>query len=242
MPEDNHVRIVSIRPTFSKEQKAALGLLVAFGSLGLIFGVFYLWKHIAAPFAVSYTGPRFQTASEQESAEITKAKQTDTDGDTLSDYDELYVYKTSPYLLDSDSDGVADNTEIVAGQDPSCATGDACDVETAQAQSDLSGSFLDETADAYRYTADGSVANIPSSYSVQDVVNALSSEELRKMLIDSGADASQLEQFSDDDLRALLVTALNQMQASGASATTTTTPETSTTTASGTTDQPSSAP
>lgn len=239
MPEENHVRIVSIRPTFSKEQKAALGLLVAFGSLGLIFGVFYLWKHIASPFAVSYTGPRFQTASEKDSAEITKAKQTDTDGDTLSDYDELYVYKTSPYLLDSDSDGLADNTELAAGDDPSCAIGDACEIADAQAGSELEGSFLDETADAYRYTADGSVANIPSSYSVQDVVNALSSEELRKMLIDSGADASQLEQFSDDDLRALLVTALSEMQASGESPTTTDASAT-TTTETSTTAQPSS--
>ncbi len=40
----------------------------------------------------------------------------DTDGDGLSDYDELYTYGTSPYLVDSDSDGVSDYDEIVFGQ------------------------------------------------------------------------------------------------------------------------------
>ena len=44
----------------------------------------------------------------------------DTDGDGLSDGDEMQVFNTSPYLTDSDSDGVTDDAEIRAGTDPNC--------------------------------------------------------------------------------------------------------------------------
>ncbi|UDQ99046.1 PA14 domain-containing protein [Lentisphaerota bacterium WC36G] len=36
----------------------------------------------------------------------------DTDGDSLSDYDEIYVYKTSPTYKDSDGDGISDGDEV----------------------------------------------------------------------------------------------------------------------------------
>ncbi len=42
----------------------------------------------------------------------------DTDGDTLSDYDELIIYKTDPLKIDSDDDGFDDNVEINSGHDP----------------------------------------------------------------------------------------------------------------------------
>ncbi len=215
MPGDNHVRIITSRPAFSKEQKAAFGLLFVFGALGLVFGVFYLWKHIAAPFAISYTGPRFMTSSEKESEELRLAKEKDTDGDTISDYDELQVFKTSPYLMDSDSDGIDDQTEIASGDNPSCPRGGACENESdVIAGGSLSGSFLDETADAYGYTADGSVS-LPDNYTIEDVVAALTPQEIRQMLVDGGADEAQLGQFSDEELRVLLLNALNEMQASG---------------------------
>src|SRR3989339_814971 len=152
MPEENRVRITVTRPTFSKEQKAAHGLLIAFGAFGLIFGVFYLWKHIAAPFAISYCGPRLQTSDEKENEAVQKAKRTDTDGDGVNDYDELYVFKTSPYLMDTDSDGMNDQVEIASGSDPACAQGAACEADVDEvAGNELDGSFLDETADEYRY-------------------------------------------------------------------------------------------
>jgi hypothetical protein len=53
-------------------------------------------------------------------------KRTDTDGDGLSDWHELNVFKTSPYLRDTDSDGEPDNIEIAKGTNPTCPEGQVC--------------------------------------------------------------------------------------------------------------------
>lgn len=42
----------------------------------------------------------------------------DTDGDGLSDFDERFVYKTSVYVFDSDSDSFSDKEEVDAQSDP----------------------------------------------------------------------------------------------------------------------------
>ncbi len=48
----------------------------------------------------------------------TYSKEKDTDRDGLSDYDERYIYGTSPYDQDSDNDGYSDYDEVKAGTDP----------------------------------------------------------------------------------------------------------------------------
>jgi len=42
----------------------------------------------------------------------------DTDKDGLSDYDELFVYKTEPFNPDTDGDGLTDSDDIALGFDP----------------------------------------------------------------------------------------------------------------------------
>ncbi|NQZ09614.1 MAG: DUF4214 domain-containing protein, partial [Algicola sp.] len=42
----------------------------------------------------------------------------DSDGDGLSDYDEVYLYKTNPAKNDTDDDGINDGVEIQLGYDP----------------------------------------------------------------------------------------------------------------------------
>ena len=49
---------------------------------------------------------------------MSNPKLTDTDGDELTDGDEVNTHKTSPILSDSDNDGFLDNQEIADGTDP----------------------------------------------------------------------------------------------------------------------------
>jgi len=42
----------------------------------------------------------------------------DTDGDYLSDYEEIFVYFTNPFFADSDEDGLSDLDEVYWPTDP----------------------------------------------------------------------------------------------------------------------------
>ena len=48
----------------------------------------------------------------------TDPNKSDTDGDKLSDFDEIYIYYTNPLEPDTDFDGLNDFEEIITGQDP----------------------------------------------------------------------------------------------------------------------------
>jgi hypothetical protein len=49
----------------------------------------------------------------------------DTDGDTLSDGDEIFVHGSDPTMMDTDSDGLDDADEVMLGTDPALADSDA---------------------------------------------------------------------------------------------------------------------
>jgi len=70
-----------------------------------------------------------------EQAELTRLQNQDSDLDGLSDYSEIYLYKTSAYLEDSDSDGIWDKQEILAGSDPNCPEGQVCETSISQTES-----------------------------------------------------------------------------------------------------------
>ncbi len=95
--------------------------------------VIILWsvqfkKSISQPFV--YKGNKEadisqgSSVSDLNSEELLKTKDTDSDG--LFDWDELNLYRTSPYLEDSDSDGFSDKEEIDSGNDPNCPRGRDC--------------------------------------------------------------------------------------------------------------------
>lgn len=56
--------------------------------------------------------------AEQFLSEKEQLKSLDGDGDELSDYDEIYVYKTNPNDNDTDKDGYWDGLEVKNGYDP----------------------------------------------------------------------------------------------------------------------------
>jgi len=215
MAEGERIYITRKKTILSREQKTGMGMVVFFGSLAFVFGGFYLWKHIASPFVVSYVGPKFLTGDEKQQQEMEALKKEDADEDGLSDYEELYLYRTSPYLKDSDSDGVEDRAEITQGQDPNCAPKMPCalaTVETVNPET-LRGSFLEDIA------VEASASLPPdapaTAADIQATLAAMTTDQIRQLLIQSGGDPDAINSLSDEQLQGALSQALTQMGVSG---------------------------
>ncbi len=65
-------------------------------------------------------------AQQAEAEKTLKEMTADDDLDGISNYEETNVHNTSPYLSDSDSDGLSDKYEIDTGTDPLCPSGQEC--------------------------------------------------------------------------------------------------------------------
>ena len=104
----------------------------------------------------------------------------DTDLDGLNDYDELYIYGTSPYVADSDSDNISDKDELDSGNDPNCPKGEVCVITTVATEPT---SDLTDTATS--------------------TASELSAAELRDTLKQLGAPANIVDAMDDETLRAV---------------------------------------
>ena len=110
-------------------------------------------------------------------------KLQDSDGDGLSDFDELRIYGTSPFIADTDSDGITDIAEIKAGTDPTCPEGEDCFGGTT----DLAGEQKED-----------------SPFETEEVKALLENPaELRALLISSGADPLVVGNIDDLTLQAV---------------------------------------
>ncbi|MFA5021864.1 MAG: hypothetical protein WC508_02200 [Patescibacteria group bacterium] len=103
----------------------------------------------------------------------------DTDSDGLSDYNELYIYSTSPYLKDTDSDGIDDNKEITSGTNPNCPQGKLC------------AGTADSGSSATANTQSGSLTTATSQ---------AQAKQIRQALLQSGMTASDLDQLTDQQI------------------------------------------
>lgn len=175
-------------------------------------------RHLERPFdnVLYYEGPAYVTAQEEEQAALAEQKTKDTDGDELTDYDELYIYKTSPYLADSDSDGLDDKAEVFAGQDPNCPAGKECGAFFASA--DAAGSTLTAT-DLVEGIPGSTVtppeAGLESEEQLVDFLNQMSANEIRSQLIAGGIPEETLNMIDDESLMQLFAQTLGQMEESG---------------------------
>ncbi|NQU77654.1 hypothetical protein HQ544_03080 [Candidatus Falkowbacteria bacterium] len=106
-----------------KKAMAIAGVLI-FGAVILVLGIMRIRNLIGLPFE-GY-GDDDSRATIDNFDEALTMRNTDTDKDGLSDYDETYVHGTSIYLEDTDSDGYTDREEVVSGEDPLCAVGVDC--------------------------------------------------------------------------------------------------------------------
>ncbi len=179
----------------------ALSISIFASLAALVVGVFIILGNVREPFAlkggVSSSNGLPSLDTQEASKEALKA--SDTDGDTLSDYDELYVYHTSPYLKDTDSDTFDDKQEIATGHDPNCPDGQNCfglpisSTSTPSVISPGKGVGTDPF---------GSIFGGSSPASLEDL-GSLSVDQIKKLLISQGIKEEDLAKVDDNTLRAL---------------------------------------
>lgn len=195
--------------------------IVFFLILAVAIVIFWIWQmqvQITSPFAYNGTSTAV-TATETNSASIDLLKKTDTDGDGLSDYDEIYVYKTSPYLPDTDSDGISDLKEVEQKTDPNCPQGQNCNAPIPAASSskliipDLS---LPTPSTDIATSSVGTNLDSANQAILQNAMNGQAdAATLRQLLISSGISSqADLDKISDADLLKSYQETLNSQNSS----------------------------
>ena len=188
-------------PKITDEQpqghRAGAWVVLLMGIAGLVLGV-YQW-HDSFKAAFAHTSGSFQTPDQIEAARIEAMKTKDTDGDGLTDYDETYIYHTSPYLKDSDSDGIDDKTEVEQGSDPNCPKGKDCLANQNQgAPPPTSASSTDATAQMQTDVANQIMNPTP--------------DQIRALLIQNGMKAADLQGIDDATLLQMYQQSLQEVQ------------------------------
>lgn len=183
------------RTKLDKGQRFGVGLLLCISVLLIAVSIFQFKSSIFSYGKRVKTDPLANLSSaERDSAEIEALKKADTDADGLSDYNELYVYHSSPYMRDTDSDAIADGEEVRRGTSPTCQEGKDCLFNPIAAVANAS-STAPKTPET-----DGA---LPTPEQKIDL-NALTPQELREALIESGMPEEQLAGVSDEDLMKLV--------------------------------------
>lgn len=211
-------------------QKLSLGVFLVIGMITFVFGAARLQKSIVLPFFHPKSSYVFKTADELEVERLALLKSEDTDKDGISDYDELYIFRTSPFLEDSDSDGFKDGEEIAQAMDPNCPKGKTCrevssaSTTTPTSPTGLDSGFVPVSAPAPSTTQTGSEAQImaaiietfgdPSTLTPEKIaeqLKAMSSPDLRAFLLKIGIPKTALDKADDATLRQLLQETLQEM-------------------------------
>lgn len=197
------------RADYQNGSRGAFFSLLFLGIAIVSLGVWQVVARVKKPF-----NPNF---SDNAQVAVLNNQESDTDGDGLTDYEEMYVYGTSPYIEDTDSDGILDSEEIKKGSDPNCPEGGNClatiDFEAQPSVAANIGVTDINTDNQATGTSSLGEISISENTSETELRRALSGEidaaSLRALLIEGGADAEILSQISDEDLIASYQEVLN---------------------------------
>ncbi|XOU94419.1 MAG: hypothetical protein ACNFW9_06350 [Candidatus Kerfeldbacteria bacterium] len=172
-------RIKNLMANKGGSEKRLFILLIAIVVIGVPLSIWQINSQINSPFApkkiIEVENINFSIAVDYQLPVMENLRDLDTDNDGITDYDELYRHKTSPYIADSDSDSILDKIEIDQGTDPNCPEGAVCSREEVPALVEIN----DELADQ---------------------LENMSVDQLRQLMIDSGAPEEQVNKISDEDL------------------------------------------
>ncbi len=171
-----------------KQQKIIFFSFISFGIISLVLAFYQLKYSLKSPFfedipSSEETGQADLAVKQNDDFLL---QHTDTDKDGLTDYDEIYVYGTSPYLADSDSDGYSDAQELNTKNNPNCPENKNCDL------------YLDKTFIA---------SSSPSAISADALLGGMDTSALeidantlRQTLLQAGVPSDVLAQISDETL------------------------------------------
>lgn len=173
---------------FAKEHKIGVILLSLFAILAVGLGILQIRNTAYRPFALNNSIPPFLN-DEINSEEALRYRDTDLDG--LNDFDELYVYTTSPYLEDTDSDGVKDKEEVDKGRNPLCYEGKNC-------------GLTDVSVNASTVLSKPDNAALYGQNSPQSMEEYLQDPDvIRELLLTSGLSQEIVDKLTDADLKAM---------------------------------------
>lgn len=197
----------------SKRERLIFVVFVVLGVCLLFLSILQIYSNIRAPFIRQALESQLNKANRiisqgqsntntQATVEELKAKDTDKDG--LSDYDELYIYNTSPYLEDTDSDGIWDKKEIEDRTDPNCPKGKTCQVISTNTNNAA-------TTEPTNNSLDLSQINslLEQNQQQETLNNILSGEidaqQLRQLLLEAGMSKEVLDKFDDETLKQVYI-------------------------------------
>lgn len=165
--------------------KKATWLFILVLILVLIGGIWYFNHQLLKPLTVEV--PDFikkDILEGQEQAQtLEDLKNKDTDGDGLTDYQEIYQYNTSIFLVDTDSDNYSDLEEVNSGNDPICPTNQDCNLLALITPQTNLASVVQEVALDPNLT-----------------IEQAAFREFRKFLLDNGMKQEEVDSLTDDDL------------------------------------------
>jgi len=201
---------------FEKRQKNRQAAVIVMSLVSLVVIVFGLWQirtAVFSPFVLDEAKLAKVADNEKALKDLPDLSAIDTDGDGISDYDELYVYGTSPYLEDTDGDGISDYDEIfVYNTDPLCPEGKICSTQDSFAVEIKTDSLLPPLNSSLTETnlSEDNLSGFSEGDLLKTLAEGMDASTLRGMLLNGGVAKDILDQISDEELLLNYQEALNK--------------------------------
>lgn len=203
------------------DQRIMIGIFAFVFVTALVLGFRSIALSVKTPFkplsqSSSLSSQNLGLKTEEQSRDA--LRNSDIDGDGLSDYDEINTYRTSMFLKDSDSDGYTDDVELKSGYDPNCPSGQVCASSgfDASAFAFPKKEVLSPDATALeaplKATGEELKIDIPEfggSFTI-DQLREMPIERIRAVLLQKGMPSDELGKIDDATLREIYIKSLSE--------------------------------